>query len=195
MTNKKGKIVAIYGINNIGKTTQVKLTKNKLEDLGHRVINVKYPIYELIPTGPRINSYLREGNPENISAKEAQELYAINRKDSEKKLISMMDEYDYIILEDYTGTGLAWGIGTGVPKEYLLEINMNLLKEDISILMDGERFLEGEERNHKHENNSDLINQVRLVHLELAKEFDWKFVNANQEIDSVNRDILNFILN
>jgi dTMP kinase len=189
-----GKIIAIYGINNIGKTTQVNLLKDNLVKIGKTVISFKYPIYNLLPTGPRINAYLREGNPENLSATEAQELYAINRMDSREEILNASHNYDYVILEDYVGTGIAWGMGRGVSREYLLEINKDLLKEDVSILMDGERFLEGKELNHKNENDSELIAKVRQIHLDLAKEYNWKIVNANQSIESVGKDILDLIL-
>ena len=194
MEKNKGKIITVYGINNIGKTTQVRLLKENLEKMGNKVTIIKYPVYELLPTGPRINSYLRQGNPENLSVKMAQELFAINRKDSEDKLVEFLWENDYVILEDYTGTGIAWGMGSGVAKDYLLEINSRLLKEDISILMDGKRFLEGKEENHKHENNFELTDKVRQIHLELAGQFNWKIVNANRSIEEVNKDIIELIL-
>ncbi|HPS21402.1 MAG TPA: hypothetical protein PLO44_01180 [Candidatus Paceibacterota bacterium] len=193
--NKKGKLIAIYGINNIGKTTQVKLLKEKLEELGNKVATVKYPIYDLEPTGPQINAYLRQGNPLGFSPKEIQFVYANNRKDSTEKLQKLLLENDFVILEDYTGTGISWGMGRGVNKDYLIEINKDLLKEDLAILMDGERFLEAQEKNHIHENNYELTNKVRQAHLELAKQFGWKIVNANQTIEEVNKDILENILN
>lgn len=192
---QKGKLVALYGINNIGKTTQVRLIKEELEKQGQKVVTLKYPIYDLYPTGPRINAYLREGNPEKLSAKEIQSVYAQNRKDSEEKLKDFVLENDFVILEDYTGTGISWGMGRGVSKEYLIDINKDLLIEDISILMDGERFLEAKEKNHLHENDFELTDKVRQAHLELAEQFNWKIVNANSSIDEVNKNILNIILN
>lgn len=191
----KGKLIAIYGVNNIGKTTQINLLKQEFEKQGKKVSVIKYPIYDLPPTGPQINAYLRQNNPEKLSPKEAQFLYAQNRKGFEEKLKDLLLENDFVILEDYTGTGISWGIGAGVNKDYLIEINKDLLKTDISILMDGKRFLEAEEKKHIHENNYELTNKVRQAHIELAKQFGWKIVNANQSIDEVNKDIINIISN
>lgn len=188
---QKGLLVAIYGINNIGKTTQVKLLKEEFERQGKKAIIIKYPVYDLIPTGPQINAYLRLGNPEQLSPKKAQFLYAQNRKDYEKKLEELIINNDVVILEDYTGTGISWGIGAGVEKDYLIDINKDLILADISILMDGERFLKGEEDHHLHENNYELINKVRQALLELSKQFNWKIVNANKPIESVKEDIMN----
>lgn len=187
---QKGLLVAIYGINNIGKTTQVKLLKEEFENQAKRAIIIKYPVYDLIPTGPRINAYLRQGNPEKLSPKEIQFLFAQNRKDYEETLKNLIIENDIVILEDYTGTGISWGIGAGVEKDYLIEINKDLINPDISILMDGKRFLQGEESHHLHENNYELIDRVREALLELSKQFNWKIVNANQSIELVKKDIM-----
>lgn len=188
--NKKGLLVAIYGINNIGKTTQVKLLKEEFEKQGKKVIIVKYPVYDLAPTGPQINAYLRLGNPEKLSPKRIQFLFAQNRKDYEEKLQGLITENDVVILEDYIGTGISWGIGAGVDRDYLIDINKDLITPDISILMDGKRFLQGEEKNHLHENNYELIDKVREALLELSKQFNWKIVNANQPIELVKKDIM-----
>ncbi len=190
---QKGLLVAIYGINNIGKTTQVRLLKEEFEKQGQKAIIVKYPVYDLAPTGPQINAYLRLGNPEKLSPKQIQFLFAQNRKDYETKLKELITENDIVILEDYKGTGISWGMGAGVDKDYLIDINKDLIIPDISILMDGTRFLQGEEDNHLHENNYALIDKVRDALLELSKQFNWKIVNANQSIESVKRDIMSHL--
>jgi dTMP kinase len=189
---KNGLLIAIYGINNIGKTTQVKLLKEEFEKQGKKTIIIKYPVYDLVPTGPQINAYLRLGNPEKLSPKQIQFLFAQNRRDYEVKLKELIVENDIVILEDYKGTGISWGMGAGVDKDYLIEINKDLINPDISILMDGKRFLQGEEKNHQHENNYELIDKVREALLELSKQFNWKIVNANQSIEFVKKDIISY---
>jgi thymidylate kinase len=189
---QKGLLVAIYGINNIGKSTQVKLLKEEFEKQGKKAIIIKYPVYNLAPTGPQINAYLRQGNPEKLSSKQIQFLFAQNRKDYESKLKELIIENDIVILEDYTGTGISWGMGAGVDKDYLIDINKDLIIPDISILMDGERFLQGEEKYHLHENNYELIDKVREALLGLSKQFNWKIVNANQSIEFVKKDIMSY---
>ena len=54
-----GKFIAIYGINNIGKSTQTSLLVQKLVNAGIRVEYIKYPIYDLDPTGKMLNEILR----------------------------------------------------------------------------------------------------------------------------------------
>ena len=59
----KGKFIALYSGNNLGKTTQVQAIKKQLQKKGIKVQVVKYAVYDLDPTGILINQYLREGNP------------------------------------------------------------------------------------------------------------------------------------
>ena len=56
----KGKFIVIYGNNNSGKTTQAKLLVEKIKEQGLQVRYIKYPMYDLRPTGILINEYLRE---------------------------------------------------------------------------------------------------------------------------------------
>ena len=44
---KKGKFIAIYGINGIGKTTQVEILVKYLQSQGLNVSRLKYPVYNL----------------------------------------------------------------------------------------------------------------------------------------------------
>ena len=144
----KGKLITIMGINNIGKTTQQTVLVEFLKENGHSVTALKYPVYDLVPTGPRCNAYLREGNPENLFPKEFQQLCAKNRLDFQSKLKSLLEENDFVLAEMYTGSGICFGMADGIDKNELIDMNRNLLVPDISILLDGERFLESREKNH-----------------------------------------------
>jgi thymidylate kinase len=56
---RQGKFIAIYGINNIGKSTQTSLLVQQLLKNNIRVEFIKYPIYNLNPTGKKLNEILR----------------------------------------------------------------------------------------------------------------------------------------
>lgn len=148
---------------------------------------IKYPIYDLAPTGPMINAYLREGNPHGLSVREAQDLYAMNRYHFEPTLRSWLEAGENVVAEDYRGTSFAWGIGNGVDKKYLFEINSGLMKEDFVLFMDGERFLSGKEAKHLHEQNDELAGKVGMIYRDLAKELSWISVNAVGTIEEVGK--------
>lgn len=189
---KKGRFIALYGINNLGKTTQAKLLVSSIEERGLKARYLKYPLYDLEPSGPVINNYLREGNQHDLSAREFQIIQILNRTQFDSQLRVMLDNGENVVVEDYVGTGIAWGVGAGISKDFLIDLNIHLVKEDLAILLEGERFLDGKEDGHKHEEDDKLMRKVGEAHLILADEYDWKKVNANQSVEEVKADILKY---
>lgn len=189
MSTRPGKLIVLYGINNLGKSTQAKLLVETLQKNGHQAEYLKYPIYDLLPTGEILNDYLRNGNFYNLNLKEAQIVYALNRTQYQKTLISKLEDGINIIAEDYKGTGIAWGLGGGLSEVFLKKINSHLIDEDLVFLFDGERFKNAIEKGHRHENNDDLMNKVRWAHLKLKEEYSWIKINANQTITEIEKII------
>ena len=192
--NYPGKFIVLYGINNLGKTTQTRILVDKLKLHGLKAEYLKYPVYDLAPSGPILNNYLRQNNLYNLSAREAQILYAFNRLQFEKTLVEKLAQGINIVAEDYTGTGLAWGLAAGVNENFLKYINSGLIKEDLAFLFDGERFLESIEYNHQHETDNRFITKARIAHLRLGYEYGWVIINANQSIKQIHDKIWNQVL-
>lgn len=184
-----GHIIALYGVNNLGKSVQLDFLSKKIIGYGFKVKLIKYPIYDLNPTGPMIWNYLRSDNPHDLSPREAQILYTYNRTHFEPQLVDLSNRFDVVILEDYKGTGIAWGTGAGVDKNFLINLNKHLIDPGLSLCLWGKRFLEGKEEGHKHEEDTELIEKVQQIHLELAEELDWVKINANQTRAKVHKDI------
>lgn len=187
--SKKGKLIVLYGTNNLGKSTQAKLLLNNLLKAGQKCEYLKYPIYQLHPTGPAINKILRGGTTQKISELELQNLYAQNRRDFQPTLAKKLNQGIHLVAEDYIGTGLAWGVTKGAPLAELEKQNQGLLKEDLTFLLDGERFIEGKEKNHLHEKDDALMEKCRQVHLDLAKKYSWQIIDANQPIEKIQNEI------
>lgn len=183
--------IALYGINNIGKSTQVKRLAEKLEGAGKSVKVLKFPIYDLEPTGPQINDFLRNPDADEISGESFQMLYIQNRLDFEPQLQELIEEYDVVLAEDYIGTGMAWGMTQGVPYKWLQAKNMQFpqRKPDLEILMDGERFLAGKEEEHRNEADDEAMETTRRNFQWLAKRYKWPIVNAQQEMSAVTHEL------
>lgn len=210
--NFTGKFIVIYGSNNIGKTTQMRLIAKRLLDQKNYIAYLKYPIYNLAPTGPIINEVLRQSQlsmgfeqdkysmqigkiikkkvtPDNVE-KEVQKLYAQNRRDFQDHLKGMLKAGMTVLAEDYVGTGIAWGMTRDVSLTYMEKINAHLLRPDIVILLDGDRFETGKEVNHR---NEDIANALwaknRSIYKDLGKRYGWITVNANGTIKRVHNRI------
>jgi dTMP kinase len=166
----KGKFIVFYGINRLGKTTQLEIVSKEIEVRNSiSVLRLKYPLYNSEPTGPRINAYLRRGNPENLTPFQHQELQLQNRLDYQPTLIERLESGLWVLAEDYVLTGIAWGVATGVDESWLKKETEKLLKEDLGILFDGKQFLY-REPGHLYENDENLTQKCKEIHLRLANE-------------------------
>jgi thymidylate kinase len=184
----QGKFIAIYGINNTGKSSQVVRLGHWLKDNGKRVEVVKYPVYQMEPTGPIIYSAFRHGL--EISDYNLQKLCAQNRRDFEVVIRDgMLRNGTWVLAEAYTGTGIAWGVANGIPIRVMEEMNADLLEEDFAILLDGKPFSTGIERGHRFEDNSEAMTRGREVHRMLAERYGWEVVDSNRSEDEVAKDI------
>jgi thymidylate kinase len=185
----KGKLIAIYGINNIGKSTQKKLLEERCAKEEIKLVSTKVPYYELPGSGEIINDYLRLGNSYNLSSQDFQLIQIMNRFHKEPEIKKFLEEGINVLVEDYNDTGVAWGVAGGVDKKLLEELSKALLKEDVAIFLEGERFLQAVEEGHRHEQNKEMLDKVQKEFEILARGRRWNRVNANQTREEVHEDI------
>ncbi len=195
--SKRGAFIALYGANNLGKSTQLKKLVTKLVEDGHQsFLVIKYPIYQLEPTGQQLNDILRGQNQLNINPKslEMQKLYVQNRIDFQPTLIETLNSGIDVISEDYTGTGIAWGLTWGLKLKDLENLNYGLIKPDYELVLDGERFGNGVEKGHKFESAGEIVwNKNRRAHTDLAKKYGWEVFNANEDPTKVHQQIWKYL--
>lgn len=165
--------ITLYGVNNIGKTTHTKRLVERLIAEGYDAVRVKFPVYEMNPSGSYLDNLLRSGGAQAISEDELQLWFVLNRYQFQPTLKSWLDAGKIVVAEDYVGTGIAWGTTKGASLEWLEAVNSHLLKSDLSIMLDGERKVEATEANHLHETDTELMKRCREVHLELAEKYGW----------------------
>ncbi len=180
---EKGIFIAIYGINNIGKTTHSKLLVEKLNASGKKTKYVKFPIYDLEPTGPFLDKTLRSADGQKISEDELQMWFVLNRYQFEPQLKKWLEEGYIVVAEDYVGTGMAWGMAKGLDEEWMESINEKLLKEDFSVLMEGNRAMDARENVHLHEQNDELVKKCAKTHSALGDKHEWSRVQVQPKID------------
>ena len=193
--SKRGKFITIYGVNNIGKTTHARLLVKRLKKEGFDAIYIKYPIYNLEPTGKRLNVILRgstgrrpaAGQP--VSEKELQTLFKQNRSDFEPQLKQMLKTGKVVVAEDYTGTGIAWGMAKGLTRSFIEKLNAPLLKENFSILLTGHPDSRAKEANHLHEQNAPLLKKVNKIFIQLGEKYAWHRIKIAPSIEDTAKAI------
>lgn len=193
--SQEGKFITIYGINNIGKSTQSRILVENLTRAGYKAKHIKYPVYDLAPTGHFLDSVMRNPDGQKISEDELQLWFVMNRYQFEPELKKLLSEGYIIIAEDYSGTGIAWGTAKGLEQNWLEEANKYLLKEDFSILFEGKRNLIAREDNHVHEQNDLLIEKCTKVFLELADKYSWQKFQLQEKIEDSAKALLELVLN
>ena len=123
-----------------------------------------------------LNQIIRSGKPQELDEIPLQFIFMDNRKAFEPQLKQMLAEGKIVIAEDYTGTGIAWGMAKGVPQEVLEGLNKELLKEDFAILMTGQRDTRAQEKQHIHEQNPELLLSVSKIFVQLGQKYGWHTV-------------------
>ncbi|MBN1494785.1 hypothetical protein JW911_03570 [Candidatus Peregrinibacteria bacterium] len=178
----RGKFITFYGINNIGKSTHAHILCDRLKKEGFEPVFVKYPVYDVEPTGDFLNKVLRKGE-QKITEEELQLWFSLNRHQYEPELKKHLMDGKTVIAEDYIGTGIAWGMTKGADEEWLESINKYLLRPHLSILLEGERTVQAVEKDHIHETNDELMVKARKIHLSLAKKFAWHVIKMQEKKD------------
>lgn len=189
-----GRFIVLYAANNLGKSKQLDLLEETWQEMGRPYVRIKYPRYES-EFGKIINKELRGPVEErfNLTDSELQMLYAEDRRYFQRELEAMLEEGD-VLAEDYTGTGLAWGLTKGVTREKLDIYNFGLLKPDLAILLDGERFSGGIEKGHRFEGaGQETWERNREIHRQLATELGWEVVEANGAPEKIHEKIMEII--
>lgn len=189
--NKEGKFIVLYGANNLGKSTQIKLLRESFGKMGIQTTQVKYPVYDLDPTGPILNEVLRHGR--QMEELEIQRMFVQNRRDFEPQLIKTLASGVWVLSEDYVGTGIAWGLTRGLSLEDLEKMNKGLREEDLAILFHGERFRDGIEKTHRNEKEDAIWELAQKHHLTLGERYGWEKVYATRPPLEVHQQIMTIL--
>lgn len=150
---------------------------------GYNAVYIKYPIYNIKPTGSFINRILR-AKKQKILEEELQIWFTLNRYQFEPELKNLLNGGKIVIAEDYVGTALAWGSAKGADLAWLENLNKDLIKEDLAILLEGERNISEKEKKHIHEQNDELVAKCTDQYKLLAKKYNWTVIDAGTAEDS-----------
>lgn len=190
---KKGALITIYGVNNVGKTTQSKLLIEKIKECSFsKVKYLKYPVYDITPTGPMINKVLRGKDGQKISEDELQLWFILNRYQFQPELKKLLDNGYIVVAEDYIGTGIAWGMAKGLDEKWLINANKYLIKEDLSLYIQGKRDPHVKEAVHVHEQNDELVEKCKKTHEYLCEKYKWEKI-IQGDINTTAKLIFNVV--
>ena len=184
-----GKFIVIEGIDQSGKETQSRLLVRRLRWEGHKTEKLSYPIYTSF-SGREIAAFL-EGKrtyPHQV----LHMLYSMNRWESLDKLEEVLRESDYLIVDRYYPSNLAYGVARDLDEQWLLSLDRGLPEPDKIILVDTSveaSFARKTSGRDVHERDSTFLKKVRRAYLNLAKRRKWFVVNGDRSLAEVNEDL------
>ncbi len=188
MSRAKGVLIAIEGIDAVGKKTQTSILKSWLGSKGFSTQTLSFPAYETT-IGKEIRKFLAGtvSYPPQVRAM----LYAANRWEKKAEMEAILSKTDAVLVNRYSQSNLAYGISIGLDLQWLLGIEAGLPEAGLVLVLDAPpaRLVprRGDTKD-SYERNIGLQEKARSAYLDLAKRFGWAVVNADRSVDETSRE-------
>jgi dTMP kinase len=186
-----GYIVAIEGIDAVGKNTHSLLLSRWLEKKGVATALTSFPDYDT-RIGKEIKSFL---SGERTYPKELQHLlFAANRWEKRDELESLLRAGEAIIVNRYSESNLAYGVANGLDLDWLANLEKGMPKANLVILLDAppHSLTSRRPRDKKdaYEKSSALQAKAQKAYRELARRRGWSLIDASGTLESVQASIV-----
>jgi dTMP kinase len=188
---KDGYLVAIEGIDAVGKNTHSALLSAWLSRRGIETSRMSFPDYGT-PIGKEIKSFLsgRRSYPTELQHL----LFAANRWEKSSEIRSRLQADETIIVNRYTESNLAYGRANGLDVDWLRNLEKGMPKADLVIVLDAplkslvsRRPASGKDA---YERSSTLQSKALKAYRELARKGGWKLIEAGGEVEGVQSAVL-----
>ncbi len=187
---KDGALIAIEGIDAVGKRTQSSLLEASLRSRGFAVSTMSFPDYGT-DIGREIRRFFageKDYPPEAIHM-----LLAANRWEDRERISSSLSSCDLLLINRYSGSNLAYGTANGLKLDWLVGLEAGLPGADLVCVLDAapQTIVSRRERKKdRYERNSELQERARQAYLDLAPQFGWRIVDASRDIVTTSRALL-----
>ncbi len=174
--------IVFEGIDGAGKTTQIRKTKEWLEQNGHLVETVVEPTDS--PVGKLIRKTLqrKDATTDRIQ-KTLGLLFAADRM----LIMDELSDEKKIILSDRSFVS---SLAYQQPADWISELNKYAKKPDLIILLDLDVKKSVLRSNQEDEfENEEFLSKVRDNYLDIIKNFNHEIIDANNGVNKVSSDI------
>lgn len=179
-----GLIIVLEGLDKSGKTTQAKMLFDYLlNKKPGKVVLISFPDYST-QIGKLVRDFL-DGKTK-FSSETLHMLLAANRREKRELIQHYLENGNTILMNRYYHSNLAYGIANGISKEWLLNLEDGMPKEDMTLLLDVEpeitqsRVVNNNFDADIFEKDKEFLNRVRTNYLNLAKEYGWSVIKSDQ---------------
>ncbi len=196
MSQNSGLFITFEGIEGVGKTTQVQLAADWLQQQGHDVLLTREPGGTI--TGQAIrNLLLDKARTDILPDTELLLMFADRSQHLQEMILPALEQGKTVICDRFTDATFAYqGYGRGLPLKRISELEAYVqqgLQPDLTILLDAPVTL-GLERAGKRgpadrfeQEDKYFFESIREGYLQRASDHDMRFrvINANQTIEQV----------
>ena len=174
--------IVFEGIDGAGKSSQIQLLKEWLEENGLEV--------ELLiePTDSKVGKLIRELlTYDNATTEDMQKTLGLLFAADRMLIMDKLNDENKIIISDRSFIS---SLAYQEPKDWINEINKYAKKPDLVLLLDLDvatsvKRCDGEDSFE----NEEFLNKVRENYLDVIKEFNHEIIDANKGINKVSSDI------
>ena len=131
--SRRGRIIAIEGIDAVGKRTQSLRLQNWFRRNGIKVTSLSFPDYET-PIGREIKAFL--AGKRDFQAEVRHMLFAANRWEKVSVIRESQIANEIVIVNRYTESNLVYGVANGLRLEWLAALEEGIPKSDLVIVLD-----------------------------------------------------------
>lgn len=184
--------IIIEGIDRLGKSTQTKLLVAHLQSEGYRVAFVKFPYNDGV-SFPLVYWMLKNGLARRFQ-NAFQVIHFFNKLYFQLFVLpKMLRDNDFIVFDRWTISMYAYGIADGANKWLTQKMLSYIAEPDYTVILDGNPHITS--RGDSYENDYKMQNDVRSLYISWVASHPCcvGMVNANQPVQDVFRDILQYL--
>jgi len=186
-----GYIIAIEGIDAVGKNTHSLLLSKWLARKGVETARMSFPDYDT-PIGKEIRSFLSGRRAYPVELQHL--LFAANRWEKLEDIRSRLRAGETIIVNRYTESNLAYGRANGLDTRWLAGLEDGLPKADLVIVLDASPRSLSSRRPHEskdvYEKSSALQGKAQKAYRELARKRGWSLIDADGPVGDVQASVV-----
>ena len=189
----QGLIIVIEGIDKAGKGTQCNLLKEYFDNQNKENIVLDFPDYTT-NIGKEIRAFL---NGKRKFPYEVQHmLLSANRLEKKEQIKDLLQKEFIIIMDRYYQSNIIYGFSRGLDLKWLENLDANLPKEDIVIVID----IPLKTSYNRIESNRDIfetdklfLNKVRSNYKKFANEMNWNTIKGDLDEKEVHKNIIQIL--
>ena len=187
MEGPKALLIAVEGIDAVGKRTQSSLLAAWLRSRGVASSLISFPDYGTV-IGREIRSYLH--GDRTYSAEVGHMLYAVNRWEKKAEIERLLAGSDAVVVNRYSPSNFAYGSARGLRLPWLMALEEGLPKADLVLVLDAPPTALTARRGpskDNYERNIPYQERVRHAYLQLSRELGWTVIDAAQGVQGTSQ--------